>query len=36
MYERIMLHNMIIEDEGYAIRNWDDDDEDPIILLSKS
>ena len=30
MYKCIILHNMIVEDEGNAISNWSDDVDPPI------
>ena len=32
----VILHNMIVENEGDTIRNWDDEDEDPTIHLIQS
>ncbi|XP_027076867.1 uncharacterized protein [Coffea arabica] len=35
VYTCIILHNMIVEDEGDAIKNWDDDDEEPTIPVTQ-
>nr|XP_027075763.1 uncharacterized protein LOC113699589 [Coffea arabica] len=35
VYTCIILHNMIVEDEGDAIKNWDDDDEEPMIPVTQ-
>ena len=32
MYVCIILHNMIVEDEGSAISNWSDDVDPPICV----
>ena len=35
MYTCIILHNLIVEDERNAIRNWHDDDEEPTIPVTQ-
>ena len=35
MYTCIILHNMIVEDEGDAITNWGDDEGEPSIPVSR-
>ncbi|CDP06307.1 unnamed protein product [Coffea canephora] len=35
MYTCIILHNLIVKDEGDAIRNWDADDDDPRISVTQ-
>ncbi|XP_065854653.1 protein ALP1-like [Euphorbia lathyris] len=35
MYACIILHNMIVEDEGEGLNNWDDDEGEPPITVNQ-